>query len=223
MENVQARDRSSRILAALSASFGAVFACNANKAEMTVGYSTLYGDLGGFLALLGDLWKSEVYALGRYLNDTVFGRPVIPEGIFTIVPSAELSESQAVDEGKGDPLIYPYHDRLFFSWVQRWNRATPEEILEWYSAGTLNAELGLDPAVTDAYRLFPDAAAFVRDLERWWNLYGGIAVAKRVQAPPVLAVSSRAFGFDHREALGRPYYSGRYRELKAKLIGAPRI
>jgi NAD+ synthase (glutamine-hydrolysing) len=219
MENVQARDRSSRILAALAAAFGGVFACNANKAELTVGYSTLYGDLGGFLALIGDLWKGEVYALGRHLNEEVFGREAIPEGIFTVVPSAELGAHQAVDEGKGDPLIYPYHDRLFFAWVQRWNRATPEEILAGYVAGTLNTELGLDPSVTDVYRLFPDAGAFVRDLERWWNLYNGIAVAKRVQAPPILAVSSRAFGFDHRESLGAPFYSARYQDLRARLLG----
>jgi NAD+ synthase (glutamine-hydrolysing) len=217
MENVQARDRSSRILAALAASFAGVFTCNANKAELTVGYSTLYGDLGGYLALLGDLWKSEVYALGRHLNKAVFQRAAIPEGIFTIVPSAELSDEQDVDQGKGDPLIYPYHDRLFFSWVQRWNRATPEEILEWYVSGTLNKELGLQG--TDAYKLFNGAGAFVRDLERWWNLYNGIAVAKRVQAPPILAVSSRAFGFDHREALGKPFYSARYRELRQDLVG----
>jgi NAD+ synthase (glutamine-hydrolysing) len=217
MENVQARDRSSRVLAALAASFAGVFTCNANKAELTVGYSTLYGDLGGYLALLGDLWKSEVYALGRHLNKTVFQRAAIPEGIFTIVPSAELSDEQDVDQGKGDPLIYPYHDRLFFSWVQRWNRATPEEILEWYASGTLNKELGLQG--TDAYKLFNGAGAFVRDLERWWNLYNGIAVAKRVQAPPILAVSSRAFGFDHREALGKPFYSARYRELRQDLVG----
>jgi NAD+ synthase (glutamine-hydrolysing) len=222
MENVQARDRSSRILAALAAAFGGVFACNANKAELTVGYSTLYGDLGGFLALIGDLWKGQVYALGRHLNEAVYGREAIPEGIFAVVPSAELGPHQAVDEGKGDPLIYPYHDRLFFSWVQRWNRATPEEILEWYAAGSLNAELGLDPAAADVYRLFPDAAAFVRDLERWWNLYGGIAVAKRVQAPPILAVSSRAFGFDHRESLGPPFYSSRYLEMRARILGAGR-
>jgi NAD+ synthase (glutamine-hydrolysing) len=216
LENVQARDRSSRILAALAASFAGVFTCNANKAELTVGYSTLYGDLGGFLALLGDLWKGQVYALGRHLNENVFRREVIPEGSFTIVPSAELSDTQDVDQGRGDPLIYPYHDRLFFSWVQRWNRATPEEILSWYAAGSLNAELGLESA--DAYRLFPTAAVFIRDLERWWNLYTGIAVAKRVQAPPILAVSSRAFGFDHRESLGRPFYSEAYLKLKRELL-----
>jgi NAD+ synthase (glutamine-hydrolysing) len=220
LENVQARDRSSRILSALSSAFGGVFTCNANKAEMTVGYSTLYGDLGGYLALIGDLWKSEVYALGRHVNDEVYGREVIPEGIFTVVPSAELSSAQAVDEGKGDPLAYPYHDRLFFAFVQRWNRATPEEVLEWYAEGSLNRNLGVEGL--DAQELFPDAAAFIRDLEKWWELYNGMAVAKRVQAPPILAVSSRAFGFDHREALGRPFYSTRYLELRKRLLeGAP--
>ncbi len=216
-ENAQARDRGARILAGVAQAFGGVFVCNSNKAEMTVGYGTLYGDIAGFLAPLADLWKHEVYALGRHLNET-FGA-VIPEGIFTIVPSAELSAQQAVDEGKGDPLVYPYHDRLFFAFVQRWQRATPEEILEWYVAGTLERELGL-PADLDLKALFPAPAAFVADLERWWNLYNGMAVAKRVQAPPVLAVSSRAFGFDHREAIMPATYTERYGELKAKLLGS---
>ncbi|MEI8352269.1 MAG: NAD(+) synthase, partial [bacterium] len=112
MENVQARDRSARVLAAVAAAFGGVFTCNANKSEMTVGYTTLYGDLGGYLANIADLWKGEVYALGRYLNRHIYERPVIPEGAFTVMPSAELSPAQAVDEGKGDPLNYAYHDCL---------------------------------------------------------------------------------------------------------------
>lgn len=215
-ENAQARDRGARVLAGVAQSFGGVFVCNSNKAEMTVGYGTLYGDIAGFLAPLGDLWKHDVYALGRHLN-AVHG-PLIPEGVFTIVPSAELSAQQAVDEGKGDPLVYPYHDRLFFAFVQRWQRATPEEILEWYLAGTLSRELDL-PAEVDLNALFPTPEAFIADLERWWNLYTGMGVAKRVQAPPVLAVSSRAFGFDHRESLGPPVYTERYRELKAKISG----
>jgi NAD+ synthase (glutamine-hydrolysing) len=218
-ENAQARDRGARVLAALAQSFGGVFVCNANKAELTVGYGTLYGDIAGFLAPLGDLWKHDVYAVGRILNEDVFKREVIPEGIFTIVPSAELGTHHAVDEGKGDPLVYPYHDRLFFAFVQRWQRATPEDILEWYVAGTLEKELGL-PADLNLKALFPTAEAFSADLERWWNLYNGMGVAKRVQAPPVLAVSSRAFGFDHREALGAAVYTERYKELKARVLGS---
>ena len=217
-ENVQARDRGARILAALASAFGGVFACNTNKAELTVGYGTLYGDIAGFLAPLGDLWKEDVYALGRYLNTEAYQREVIPEGMFTLIPSAELSAAQAVDEGKGDPLHYPYHDKLFHSWVQRWNRATPEENLEWYAAGTLTENLGLGKKV-DLKRLFPTPLDFITDLERWWNLYNGIAVAKRVQAPPILAVSSRAFGYDHREFLGQPGYTEGYRMLKKRVLG----
>ena len=205
------------LLAALAASFGGVFSCNTNKAELTVGYGTLYGDIAGFLAVIGDLWKEDVYALGNHLNTEVYGRELIPGGIFEVMPSAELSAEQAVDQGKGDPLIYPYHDRLFFSWVQKWNRATPEEILGWYLEGSLKENLGLSANV-DLKKHFPTPQAFIADLERWWNLYNGIGVAKRVQAPPVLAVSSRAFGYDHREFLGRSTYTQRYLELKKKLL-----
>ncbi len=216
MENVQARDRSARVLASVAAAFGGVFTCNANKSELTIGYTTLYGDLGGYLANIADLWKGEVYALGRYLNRSVYGRDVIPEGAFTIIPSAELSTAQAVDDGKGDPLIYPYHDRLFRAWVEDWNRVTPEEILEWYQEGTLESHLGYSGKVSD---LFPSAQEFIVDLERWWNQYQGLGVAKRIQAPPVLAVKRRAFGFDHRESQLGARYTQHYETLKKVLVG----
>jgi NAD+ synthase (glutamine-hydrolysing) len=217
-ENTQARDRGGRLLAALAASFGGVFTCNINKAETTPGFGTLYGDIAGFLSPLGDLWKHEVYALGRHLNEVVYGRAVIPDEVFEIVPSPELSADHAVDEGKGDPMYYPYHDRLFYSWVQRWDRATPEENLAWYLDGSLAKELQLPPEV-DLKKLFPRPRDFVADLERWWGLYVGAGVVKRVQAPPVLAVSSRAFGYDHREYLGKAVYTERYQELKKQALG----
>ena len=56
----------------------------------------------------------------------------------------------------------------------------------------------------------------IADLERWWNLHQGLSVAKRMQAPPVLAVSRRAYGFDLREAQLGPHYSARYLALKAQ-------
>jgi NAD+ synthase (glutamine-hydrolysing) len=216
LENVQARDRSSRILASLAAAFGGGFTCNANKSESTVGYATLYGDQSGFLAPLADLWKHQVYDLGRYLNETVFGQEIIPEGIFRIVPSAELSSSQAVDEGKGDPIIYPYHDYLFRAFMEHWNRATPEDILSWYQNGTLEKNIGCESGLVS--RIFPEARDFINDLERWWRLYTGMAVAKRIQAPPVLAVSRRAYGFDHREAQNQPYFTAAYLEMKKVLL-----
>ncbi|MBQ3972126.1 MAG: NAD(+) synthase [Selenomonadaceae bacterium] len=215
-ENIQARDRSARILAGAAAAFGGGFTCNANKAETTVGYSTLYGDQSGFLAALADLWKYQVYELAHYLNDAVYQREVIPQGIIDIVPSAELSENQNVDEGKGDPIKYPYHDHLFRSFVERWQKATPQDILSWYSEGVLEEKIGCEPGLAGKY--FPTPADFIADLERWWNLFTGMAIAKRIQAPPILAVSRRAFGFDHREAQNGPYYTRRYKELKEKLL-----
>jgi NAD+ synthase (glutamine-hydrolysing) len=215
LENIQARDRSSRILASVAAAFGGAFTCNANKSEMTVGYSTLYGDLGGFLANIADLWKSEVYAMAEFLNREVYGSEVIPQGIFKIVPSAELSSQQNVDLNQGDPLIYPYHDCLFRSWVERWQRATPEDNLRWYLSGDLAEQLGY---AGDIQALFPNAATFIADLERWWNLYQGMAIAKRIQAPPILAVKRRAFGFDHREAQLGPRYTQAYLTLKKQAL-----
>jgi NAD+ synthase (glutamine-hydrolysing) len=215
LENVQARDRSARVLSALASAFGAVFPCNANKAETTVGYSTLFGDHGGFLAPLADLWKGEIYALGRHLNQSVYGREVIPEGIFQIKPSAELSAAQNPEKGGGDPILYGYHDRLFHAWQQSWNRASPEEILAWYSSGEIEVRLKLSRPISD---WFPATEAFIEDLERWWKLFKGMGVVKRVQAPPIVALSRRAFGFDYRESILQPYFSRAYLELKVKLL-----
>lgn len=131
-ENIQARDRSARILVGVAAAFGGGFTCNANKSEMTVGYSTLYGDQAGFLAALADLWKHQIYDLAYFMNTHIYKRKVIPQETIDIIPSAELSFDQAVDEGKGDPIIYPYHDYLFKAFMEHWNRATPEDILSWY-------------------------------------------------------------------------------------------
>jgi NAD+ synthase (glutamine-hydrolysing) len=215
-ENIQARDRSSRILAGLAASFDGGFTCNANKAETTVGYSTLYGDQSGFLAALADLWKHQVYALADYLNKKIYGREVIPQATINIVPSAELSANQCVDKGKGDPIKYPYHDYLFQSFIERWQKASPQDILEWYIDGTLEEKIGCNKGLIKKY--FTNDAAFIADLERWWNLFSGMAVAKRIQAPPILAVSRRAYGFDHREAQNIPYYTRKYYQLKEQLL-----
>ncbi len=219
IENIQARDRSVRILAGLAAAFGGGFTCNANKSEMTVGYTTLYGDEAGFLAALADLWKHQVYALAEYINEHVYRREVIPREIINLVPSAELSPDQAVDEGKGDPVVYPYHDCLFRSFMENWDRTTPEDILNWYAQGILEEKIGCRPGLTS--RLFHGPREFIEDLERWWKLYTGLAVAKRIQAPPVLAVSRRAYGFDHREAQNGPYFTSKYLDLKNKLLTQP--
>ncbi len=212
-ENIQARDRSARILAALAASIGGGFTCNANKAESTVGYATLYGDAAGFLSALADLWKFQVYALARYLNDEIYGREVIPQGIIDLVPSAELSTAQNVDEGKGDPLKYPYHDYLFRAFVEQ--NLRPEDILKLYDAGKLEKTIGCEVGLVDEY--FPTAKDFIEDLERWWKQFTGMGVAKRIQSPPILAVTRCPYGSRLESQNGR-HVTQAYRALRDNLI-----
>ena len=165
--------------------------------------------------MIGDLWKHQVYALGRYLNEAIFKREVIPEAIFTIRPSAELSDAQTVGKG-GDPLVYTYHDYLLRAFIENWHKTTPADILRWYKQGILAQELGCsESALAEAC---PNAEALIADLERWWKLFAGFAVAKRIQAPPVLSLTKRSFGYDHREAQLTPYFSREYYQLKKELI-----
>ncbi|MBR6711393.1 MAG: NAD(+) synthase [Selenomonadaceae bacterium] len=212
-ENIQARDRSARILAAIAASVGGGFTCNANKAESTVGYATLYGDEAGFLSALADLWKFQVYELARYLNDKIYGREVIPQGIIDIVPSAELSTAQNVDEGKGDPIRYPYHDYLFRAFAER--NLTPEDILNWYAAGNLEKNIGCASGLVKKY--FPTPEDFILDLERWWRQFTGMGVAKRIQSPPILAVTDFPYG-SRAESQNGVHFTKNFLELKDKLL-----
>ena len=191
---------------------GGGFTCNANKAETTIGYATLYGDCAGVLAATADLWKFQVYELANYLNAEIYGREVIPQGIIDIVPSAELSDAQNVDEGKGDPLHYDYHDYLLRAFVEK--TLTPEDILNLYIEKNLEAEIGCRAGLAEKY--FPTAEEFVADLEKWWRQYQGIAVAKRIQAPPLLAVSARPFG-SFAESQNAPHFTKKYFELKNTL------
>lgn len=211
-ENIQARDRGARILSAIAASLGAVFTCNANKSEATVGYSTLYGDQAGFLCPIGDLWKHEVYELARHYNEVVFQKEIIPKDTLEVVPSAELSAAQNVLEGKGDPLVYPYHDYLFQSWIEHWDRKTPEDCLKAYLENKLDELIGCESGLSK--KLFPTKEDFILDLERWWKSYNETGAFKRIQAPPIISLSSRSFGSDFRDFVGKALYTNAYEELK---------
>jgi NAD+ synthase (glutamine-hydrolysing) len=91
-ENLQARVRGS-ILMAWSNKFGSLLLTTGNKSELAAGYCTLYGDMCGGLAPIGDLLKTEVYGLAAYINARS-GRAVIPEATLTKAPSAELRPNQ---------------------------------------------------------------------------------------------------------------------------------
>lgn len=91
-ENIQARIRG-LILMALSNKFGYLLLTTGNKSEVAVGYVTLYGDTNGGLAVLSDVYKSQVYALAEYINARA-GREIIPRSTITKPPSAELRPGQ---------------------------------------------------------------------------------------------------------------------------------
>ena len=220
-ENIQARDRSSRILAGIASAVNGAFTCNGNKTEFTVGYATMYGDLAGFLAATGDVWKTDVYALARYMNEIIFQREVIPQGSIDVVPSAELSDAQDITLGLGDPLQYEYHDCLFRAFVEGTphtlphQRLTPEDILCAYEKGTLEHLLGLPNPIS---HYFVSTEQFINDLERWWKSFNGLAVAKRIQSPPLFLISERAFGTDLSESQLKPYVSRGYEACKSRLL-----
>jgi NAD+ synthase (glutamine-hydrolysing) len=113
-ENLQARIRGN-ILMALSNKFRGLVLSTGNKSEMSVGYSTLYGDMAGGFALLKDVPKTLVYELTYYVNQRN-PRPVIPEYIISRPPSAELRPDQK-DQDTLPP--YPTLDAILGLYVEK--------------------------------------------------------------------------------------------------------
>jgi NAD+ synthase (glutamine-hydrolysing) len=111
-ENLQSRIRAT-LMMALSNKFGALVLTTGNKSEMAVGYCTLYGDMAGALAVIGDLVKTRVYALSRWVNRA---REIIPQAILTKAPSAELRPDQKDTDSLPpydvlDPILEAYVER----------------------------------------------------------------------------------------------------------------
>ena len=120
-ENLQSRIRGN-LLMALSNKFGSLVLTTGNKSEMAVGYCTLYGDMVGALAVIGDLIKTRVYAISRWLNRE---REIIPLPIIEKPPSAELRPDQ-----KDTDSLPPYDvlDPILEAYVERYE--TPEFIAQ---------------------------------------------------------------------------------------------
>ena len=112
-ENLQARTRGT-LLMALSNKFGWLVIATGNKSELSVGYSTLYGDLAGGFALLKDVFKTDVFRLSRRLNERA-GRELIPQSIIDRPPSAELRADQR-DEDSLPP--YAKLDEVLEAYVE---------------------------------------------------------------------------------------------------------
>ena len=219
MENIQARDRSSRVLAGIASKLNAVFTCNGNKTEVAQGYVTLWGDNAGAIAPLADVWKMQVFGLSRFMNEHVYHRKVIPGAIimgdpeYSIVPSAELSPQQNVEEGKGDPFHFYYHDALLREFVEY--NGNPLTVLKTYVNGTLDHTLRVNEGTVQS--LFPTTADFVADMEARYKALEG-SVHKRVVAPPIIVISKRAFGYDKRESIGVPDFVQDYILLKEQVL-----
>ncbi|ATC66241.1 NAD+ synthase [Nibricoccus aquaticus] len=111
-ENIQARIRGV-IMMALSNKFGALLLTTGNKSEVAVGYCTLYGDMCGGLAVISDVFKTQVYALCRWINCE---REIIPENTITKPPSAELRPGQ-VDQDSLPP--YDILDAILEGYVEK--------------------------------------------------------------------------------------------------------
>ncbi len=127
-ENLQARIRGMLLMAA-SNKFGNIVLNTSNKSEAAVGYGTLYGDMCGGLSVIGDVYKTEVYELARYINRN---KIVIPENIITKPPSAELRPNQKDSDSLPEYDILDDVLRLYIE-----ERKGPEEIIK----------LGYDPTL----------------------------------------------------------------------------
>ncbi|HEX6117726.1 MAG TPA: NAD+ synthase [Solirubrobacterales bacterium] len=145
-ENLQARIRGN-LLMALSNRFGWLVLTTGNKSELSVGYSTLYGDMAGGFAVVKDVPKQLVYALVRWRNEQA-GRELVPASVLERAPSAELRPGQ-LDEDSLPP--YEILDRILEDYVERDH--SPEEIA---------AADGIDREVVDEVIRMVDRSEYKR-------------------------------------------------------------
>lgn len=119
-ENLQARARG-MILMALSNKFGHIVLNTSNKSEAAVGYGTLYGDMCGGLSVIGDLYKTEVFELCRFINKE---EEIIPWNTINKPPSAELRPNQKDSDSLPD---YDILDKILYLYIEK--RQGPKDII----------------------------------------------------------------------------------------------
>ncbi len=118
-ENIQSRSRGN-LLMAIANKFGYILLNTSNKSELATGYGTLYGDMAGGIAVLGDCYKLQVYELAKYINRN---DEIIPTNIITKPPSAELRPGQKDSDSLPD---YEILDKVLYQYIER--RQGPKEI-----------------------------------------------------------------------------------------------
>lgn len=182
LENLQARIRGT-VLMEYSNAFGHLLLTTGNKSEISVGYCTLYGDTNGGLGLIGDLYKTEVFALARHVNAHA-GRELIPQAILDKEPSAELAPGQR-DTDSLPP--YPVLDEILKLLIEGDRLSAAEHT----HAQALAAQLHETES----------GAALVQRIHAMVarNEY------KRRQAPPILRLRARAFGSGRQMPIAAKY------------------
>ncbi|MEK8029556.1 NAD+ synthase [Ideonella sp. DXS29W] len=182
LENLQARIRGT-ILMEYSNAFGHLLLTTGNKSEISVGYCTLYGDTNGGLGLLGDVYKTEVFALSRHVNEAA-GRELIPNAIIDKEPSAELAPGQR-DTDSLPP--YPVLDEILKMLIEG-DRLSAAE----------HAEAS---AFVVRLKAADEGRALVERIRQMIarNEY------KRRQAPPIIRVRARAFGTGRQMPIAAKY------------------
>jgi NAD+ synthase (glutamine-hydrolysing) len=143
-----------------------------NKSEAAVGYSTLYGDMNGGLSVLGDVYKTDIFRLARYINKDGI---VIPENSITKPPSAELRPDQKDTDSLPE---YEILDEILYQYIEK--RLGPKELVE----------MGFEKSIVDRILKLVNTSEY-----------------KRFQTPPILRVSSKAFGMGRRMPIVAKYLS----------------
>lgn len=136
-ENIQSRARGV-LLMAIANKFNRFLLNTGNKSELATGYCTLYGDMNGAVAVISDLYKTEVYQLARWLNASYYRKEIIPLAIIEKPPSAELRPDQKdsdslPDYNKLDTILQSYiEDRLSGSEItdQGFEAAVVEKVIQ---------------------------------------------------------------------------------------------
>jgi len=171
LENLQARVRGT-VLMAYSNANGHLLLTTGNKSEVSVGYCTLYGDTNGGLGLIGDLYKTEVFALSRHLNEAA-GRELIPTAIIEKEPSAELAPGQRDSDSLPPYAVLDEMLKLLIEGdrLARWEREAAE-------------------ARMAALRDTAEGRALIEKVARMIHR----SEYKRRQAPPLIRLRARAFG-----------------------------
>jgi len=171
LENLQARVRGTVLMAYTNAN-GHLLLTTGNKSEVSVGYCTLYGDTNGGLGLIGDLYKTEVFALSRHLNEAA-GRELIPTAIIEKEPSAELAPGQRDSDSLPPYAVLDEMLKLLIEGdrLARWEREAAE-------------------ARMAALRDTAEGRALIEKVARMIHR----SEYKRRQAPPLIRLRARAFG-----------------------------